>query len=146
MFIPPAYDPEDRLRGLRRELAGDVSRVVEDLEFRREFLREIWSVSRDRGAFLDTITGKWRELTADDLLEFPPEDVVAIDGFYRALEAFHLYLAFTEDMPATAWITCPPRTVPRVVSTSAMRPFSILRPVTSVRWWNSTPSSVARAA
>lgn len=101
MLIPPAWDPKDRLEGLRRELAGDVDRIVEDLEFRRDFLREIWSVSRDRGAFLDTITSKWRQLDAGDLLEFEPEDVVRIDGFYRALEDFQLYLAFTEDMPAT---------------------------------------------
>ena len=101
MLIPPAWDPEDRLRGLKRELAGDVDRIVEDLEFRREFLREIWSVSRDRGAFLDTITGKWRQLTADDLLEFETDDVRHIAAFYRALDEFQLYLQFTDDMPAT---------------------------------------------
>ncbi len=101
MIVPPAWEPEDRLRGLKRELAADVDRICEDLEFRREFLREIWSVSRDRGAFLDTITSRWRELGADDLLEFDPDDVLALDAFYRALEDFQLYLRFTDDMPAT---------------------------------------------
>ena len=101
MFITPVWDFEDRLKGLQRELAGDVDRIVEDLEFRRDFLREIWSVSRDRGAFLDTITSKWRELGADDLLQFDHQDVVKIDGFYRALEDFQLYLKFTDDMPTT---------------------------------------------
>lgn len=101
MLVPPAYDPVDRLQGLKRELAGDVDRIVQDLEFRREFLREIWSVSRDRGAFLDTITSRWRQLDADDLLEFETHDVARIDAFYRALDDFQLYLQFTDDMPAT---------------------------------------------
>lgn len=101
MYVTPAWEPADRLRGLRRELAGDVDRIVEDLEFRREFLREIWSVSRDRGAFLDTVTTRWRDLGADDLLEFPTEDVAAVDRFYRTLDDFSLYLRFTDDMPAT---------------------------------------------
>lgn len=101
MWIPPAYDPQDRLDGICRALAADVDRIVEDLEFRREFLREIWSVSRDRGGFLDTITTRWRDLGMDDLVELETDDVVAIDGFYRALDDFQLYLRFTEDMPAT---------------------------------------------
>ncbi len=58
-------------------------------------------MSRDRGAFLDTVTSKWRELGADDLLEFDHDDVVRIDTFYRALEDFQMYLKFTEDMPTT---------------------------------------------
>ena len=101
MYVPPVFEPAERFHGLQRELAGDVDRIVEDLEFRRDFLREIWSVSRDRGAFLDTITGKWHQLTMDDLLEFEPAAVSTVDGFYRALDDFQLYLAFTEDMPAT---------------------------------------------
>lgn len=101
MWIPPAHDASERVRGLKRELAGDIDRIVEDLEFRREFLREIWSVSRDRGAFLDTITNKWQQLTMDDLLALDLDEVARVDGFYRALEDFQLYLKFTDDMPAT---------------------------------------------
>ena len=101
MIIPPTWDTVDRARGVKRELARDVSRLVEDLEFRRDFLREIWSVSRDRGAFLDSVSSSWRLVSADDLLELELEVVVMADAFYRALDDFQLYLQFTDDMPAT---------------------------------------------
>jgi hypothetical protein len=101
MIIPPAYDKAHRAAALRGAIVDEIARIVEDLEFRREFLREIWSVSRDRGAFLDTIATRWRRLTADDLLEFDSHVVNQIDSFYRCLEEFHLYLSFTQDMPTT---------------------------------------------
>ena len=101
MIIPPVYDKAHRAAALRSSIVDEIARIVEDLDFRREFLREIWSVSRDRGAFLDTITTRWRSLTADDLLEFDTDVVARIDSFYQCLEEFHLYLAFTEDMPTT---------------------------------------------
>ena len=101
MIIPPSVDKAHRADAIHRQIVSEIARIVEDLEFRRDFLREIWSVSRDRGAFLDTITTRWRALTADDLLDFDPEVVLYMDAFYRSLEDFHLYLMFTDDMPAT---------------------------------------------
>lgn len=101
MIIPPSVDKEHRAQAIHRQIVGEIARIVEDLEFRREFLREIWSVSRDRGAFLDTITTRWQGLTMDDLLEFDSDVVLRMDAFYRSLEEFQLYLGFTDDMPTT---------------------------------------------
>ena len=50
------------------------------------------------------------------------------------------------DMPETAWTAWPQAMVPRLVSTPVTRPFSMRMPVTSLRWWISTPISAARAA
>ena len=101
MIIPPVHDPSHRATALRREVARDIHRIIEDLDFRREFLRDIWSVHRDRGPFIDTAVARWTELDASDLLHFTVTEVAQMDAFYRALADFQMYLRYTEDMPTT---------------------------------------------
>lgn len=101
MIIPPVHDPRRRATTLRNEVARDIHRIIEDLDFRREFLRDIWSAHRDRGPFIDTAVARWTELDANDLLHFSSDEVVKMDSFYRALADFQMYLRYTDDMPTT---------------------------------------------
>jgi len=99
--IPPMYDESDFPLRLRRLLALEVSRIVEDLEARRELLLEVWSRHRDRGPFVDTLHSRWRTLTMPDLATLDTEMVLHVEAFYRELDDLSLYFRFTQDMPTT---------------------------------------------
>jgi len=99
--IPPIYDESDFPVRLRRLLALEVSRIVEDLEARRELLLEVWSRHRDRGPFVDTLHSRWRTLSMPDLAVLDTEMVVQVEAFYRELDDVSLYFRFTQDMPTT---------------------------------------------
>jgi hypothetical protein len=77
----------------------EISRIVEDLEVRKEFLVQMWSMHRDRGPFLDTVSSRWNTLTFSDLAWLESEEVLVVETFYRELEEFRLYIRFTQDMP-----------------------------------------------
>jgi hypothetical protein len=100
-MIPPVFDESDLPERLRRLLAMEIDRVVEDLEVRREFLLETWSRHRDRGPFLDAVFTRWRTLSMTDLALVESEAVVACEAFYRELDELKLYFQFTQDMPTT---------------------------------------------
>lgn len=100
-MIPPVYDESDFPLRLRRLLALEVSRIVEDLEARRELLLEVWSRHRDRGPFVDTLHSRWRTLTMPDLATLDTEMLVHVEAFYRELDDLSLYFRFTQDMPTT---------------------------------------------
>lgn len=100
-MIPPVYDESDFPLRLRRLLALEVSRIVEDLEARRELLLEVWSRHRDRGPFVDTLHSRWRTLSLPDLATLDTNMVVHVEAFHRELEDVTLYFRFTQDMPTT---------------------------------------------
>ena len=100
-MIPPVYDESEFPLRLRRLLALEVSRIVEDLEARRELLLDVWSRHRDRGPFVDTLHSRWKTLSMPDLATLDTEMVVHVEAFYRELEDLSLYFRFTQDMPTT---------------------------------------------
>lgn len=100
-MIPPVFDESDLPERLRRLVAMEIDRVVEDLEIRREFLLDLWSRHRDRGPFLDTVFTRWRTLSMTDLALLDTDAVVACEAFYRELDELRLYFQFTQDMPTT---------------------------------------------
>ena len=97
--IPPIHPPERRQQVLRQEIASEINRIIEDLKYRRPFLRDTWSRHRDRGPFLDTVVSRWRDLPAADLLHLDPNLVLRADAFFGTLLDFEMYIRFTEDMP-----------------------------------------------
>ena len=100
-MIPPEFDESELPSRLRRLLALEVDRIVEDLEARRDFLLDTWSRHRDRGPFLDTVFSRWRTLSMADLALVEDDAIEACEAFYRELEDFRLYMRFTQDMPTT---------------------------------------------
>ena len=95
----------ERVERLRKVLALEVDRIVEDLEFRREVLLELWGKHRDRGMFLDTVYTRWTSLGFPDLLDLETSEVALLDTFYRELQELSFYFRFTEDMPVTMSVT-----------------------------------------
>jgi hypothetical protein len=100
-MIPPVYDESEIPERLRRLLALEIARILDDLESRRTFLLEVWSRHRDRGPLLDTVFSRWRTLSMTDLALIDSDAIVACDAFYRDLEELRLYFQFTQDMPTT---------------------------------------------
>ncbi len=96
--------PDAASRRIRGDLALEIDQVLHDLRLRREVLRDIWSLHRDRGAFVDTTQTRWQRLNGRELLLLDVHTVVRLDQFYRHLAEFRLYLSFTEDMPATLFV------------------------------------------
>ncbi|TNE84691.1 MAG: hypothetical protein EP330_28895 [Deltaproteobacteria bacterium] len=89
----------ERAERLRKVIALEIDRIVEDLEARREVLIELWGRTRDRGMFLDTVFSRWKTLGFPDLLDLETAEVAAVDAFYRELHELRFYFRFTEDMP-----------------------------------------------
>lgn len=100
-MIPPRYPDEDRPSRIRKLLALEISRIVEDLEVRRDFLMEVWSRHRKREPFLDAVYSRWTTMGFPMLAELSTEEVVIVDSFYREVDEFRLYMSFTQDMPTT---------------------------------------------
>ncbi|MEQ1569507.1 MAG: hypothetical protein ABMA64_27975 [Myxococcota bacterium] len=100
-MIPPTFDEADLPDRLRRVMALEIARIVEDLEVRRPTLVEWWSRYRDRAPLLDTVFSRWRTLGLGDLALVDPDAMVACDAFYRELDELRLYFQFTQDMPTT---------------------------------------------
>ena len=90
---------EERAERLRKLLALEVARVLEDLELRRDLLLELWGRTRDRSIFLDTVHSRWKTLGFPELTLLETETVAALDTFFRELEELRFYFRFTEDMP-----------------------------------------------
>ncbi len=90
-----------RAERLRRLLALEIARIVDDLELRRDFLIKMWSRHRDRQPFLDTVFNRWKTVGFPDLSELEPDEVAACDAFFRKVDEFRLYFAYTQDMPTT---------------------------------------------
>lgn len=90
---------DERAERLRRLLALEIARIVDDLELRRDFLVRMWSKHRDRQPFLDSVFHRWRSVGFPDLAEFETDQVVAIDAFFRKVDEFRLYACYTQDMP-----------------------------------------------
>jgi hypothetical protein len=95
------YDESEFPERLRRLLALEVARIVEDLEAREPLLVELWSRHRDRGPFLDTLHTRWRTLGLPDMATLSGEQIVALESFYRELDDLTMYFRFTQDMPTT---------------------------------------------
>lgn len=100
-MIPPTFDESDLPERLRRLLALEIARVVEDLEVRRPLLVEWWSRHRDRSPLLDTVFTRWRTLAMADLALVDPDAMVACEAFHRELDELRMYFQFTQDMPST---------------------------------------------
>ncbi len=88
-----------RSERLRKLLALEIDRLLDDLERRRDFLLAIWGEQRARAPFLDTAFSRWKTLGFGDLALLDVAEVVLVNGFYRELEDLRLYLAHTSDMP-----------------------------------------------
>lgn len=100
-MIPPVFDESDLPERLRRLIAIEIDRIVEDLEIRRAFLVDVWSRHRDRGPLLDTVFSRWRTLGMTDLALIESDTIVVCEAFYRELDDLRMYLQFTQDMPTT---------------------------------------------
>lgn len=100
-MIPPVYDESEFPERLRRLLALEVERIIEDLEAREVLLLEVWSRHRDRGPFLDTLHTRWRSLSLPDMATLEGDQLVALESFYRELDDLTMYFRFTQDMPTT---------------------------------------------
>jgi hypothetical protein len=100
-MIPPVYDESDLPDRLRRLIALEITRILEDLDLRRPTLVELWSRHRDRTPFLDTVFSRWRTLSMVDLALVEADAMVACEAFYRELDDLRLYFQFTQDMPVT---------------------------------------------
>ena len=100
-MIPPEFDESELPERLRRLVAMEIDRIIDDLELRREFLLDAWSRHRDRGPFLDTMFSRWTTLSMTDLGLLEAEAMASCEAFYRELDDFRLYIRFTQDMPAT---------------------------------------------
>lgn len=101
MHIPPHYDDAARPGYLKQRLANEVSRVIADLDVRRQVLHDLYSQHRDRGPFIDSVLDTWQELSAEDLLLLDAEAVVLLEAFFANINEFRLYVTYTEDMPTT---------------------------------------------
>ncbi len=100
-MVPPEYDESEIPERLRRLIAMEIDRLVQDLSIRRDFLVDTWSRHRERGPFLDTMFSRWQTVSMTDLGLIDAEAMAACEAFYRELEDFRLYMRFTQDMPAT---------------------------------------------
>lgn len=100
-MIPPAFDESELPERLRRLLALEITRIVEDLDLRRPILVEVWGRHRDRGPLLDTVFSRWRTLAMADLALIDGDAMIACEAFYRELDDLRLYFQFTQDMPTT---------------------------------------------
>lgn len=100
-MIPPVYDESEFPERLRRLLALEIARIVEDLEAREAFLVEVWSRHRDRGPFIDTLHTRWRTLSLPDMATLDGDILVALESFHRELDDLTLYFRYTQDMPTT---------------------------------------------
>lgn len=90
-----------RSKRLKHLLAMEIARIVDDLELREEFLLRMWSKHRDRRPFLDSVFNRWKTVGFPDLVDLEPEQVAACDAFFRKVDEFRLYVAYTQDMPIT---------------------------------------------
>ncbi|MBT3223975.1 MAG: hypothetical protein HN348_33320 [Proteobacteria bacterium] len=79
----------------------EITRIMEDLEFRRDLLLEIWGRHRDRGPMIDTVFSRWSTLGFDDLALLDSELMVVLDAYYRELEELKLLFGYTEAMPTS---------------------------------------------
>ncbi len=84
---------------LRRLIALEIDRLLDDLERRREFLIEVWGNHRARGPFLDSTFSRWTTLGFPDLVRLETQELDLVSAFYRELDDLRLYLGHTEDMP-----------------------------------------------
>lgn len=100
-MIPPHVPEGQRAERIRKLLALEISRIVEDLDVRRDFLIQMWSAHRKREPFLDTVHSRWNTLDFPMLAELETDEVVVVEAFYRELDEFRLYVSFTQDMPTT---------------------------------------------
>ena len=128
MRIEPHYNDAVRPEHIARTLVDETARIIDDLEVRREVLRDLWSLHRDRGPFIDSVTETWQQMPANDLLLLDANLYILIQAFYRTLADFRLYIAYTSDMPTTL-ISRYDRTLERlkiiaeaIVETSGIQP------------------------
>ena len=91
-------DPAERLGKL---FVLEITRILDDLELRRDFLLQIWGRHRDRGPLIDTIFSRWQTLGFDDLVLLDSDLMVVLDSFYRELDELKLIFGFTEAMPTS---------------------------------------------
>jgi len=101
MRIEPFYDDKARPEHIARTFVDETARIIDDLDVRREVLRDIWSLHRDRGPFIDSVAETWQQMPAEDLLLLDSELLILVQAFYRTLSDFRLYIAYTQDMPTT---------------------------------------------
>lgn len=92
-------DDREKMERLAVLIIREIDRIVFDLEFRRELLFSLWSRERIRMPLLKVLSSRFWELKAELLVLFPPDVYQQLDDFYRALDEFAFYAAYTEDMP-----------------------------------------------
>jgi len=101
MRIEPFYNDKVRPEHILRTYVDETARIIDDLDVRREILRDLWSLHRDRGPFIDSVAQTWKTMPANDLLLLESETLILIQAFYRTVDDFRLYVAYTQDMPTT---------------------------------------------
>lgn len=90
---------EMRSQRLRRLIALEIDRLLDDLERRRDFLIDVWGHHRARAPFLETTFSRWTTLGFQDLALLDVIELDLVTAFYRELDDLRLYLAHTADMP-----------------------------------------------
>jgi hypothetical protein len=84
---------------LRRLIALEIDRLIDDLERRRDFLIEVWGHHRARAPFVETTFSRWKSLSFSDLILLDEAEITFVSAFYRELDDLRLYLEHTQDMP-----------------------------------------------
>lgn len=92
-------DDPTRTERLRRLIALEIHRLLDDLERRRDFLIEVWGHHRARAPFLESTFSRWSTLGFNDLVLLDSMALDLVTAFYRELDDLRLYLGHTSDMP-----------------------------------------------
>jgi len=88
-----------RTERLRRLIALEIDRLLDDLDRRRDFLIEVWGHHRARAPFLESTFSRWGTLGFVDLVLLETQELDLVSAFYRELDDLRLYLGHTSDMP-----------------------------------------------
>jgi hypothetical protein len=89
----------DTTSRLKYVLALELTRIVEDLEFRRDLLIDVWGKHRDRGPLIDTVFSRWETIAVGELTDLDENTNLLLDSFYRELAELKLLFTYTEVMP-----------------------------------------------
>jgi hypothetical protein len=90
-----------RPRTVAQRLAGGIDRVLRALVHDRGFAIATFSAWRSKEPLLEALASSWTDEPVDTLLALTPEQLLAVEAFYREHARFAIWAATTDAMPAT---------------------------------------------
>lgn len=91
----------EKTKRLAIVLIQEVDRIIDQLEFRKDMLYELWTKHRLRKPFLHTMRSKFFEVPLTELTSFHYDTLAVMNNFYNHLDEMTFYMEYTEDMPNT---------------------------------------------